>query len=356
MNRRQFSLVVLATTLRSSASWAAGGKVLMLGGSSGYMSSNEDDAALIVRDVVARSEVAIKTGFNVHSIADNKTLPGLVLALPKVSTKGGLVDIGASKIAVPLVTPPGLEFSGHGILLDKLAVCSAYHPKTKDGHLLAYDLTGKLLHDIPSGGKHPHEMHLFDDSEFGKVLCVANGDEPCNLAFFDLQLKLKKTFTQPKNVHQKLRHFVITPSGQFGVAGLVEGTNEQNAIPKAGQFVFFSRSKNEWAVTNMESVAPEMARVQGSFLSIVASQNLAALTDPVANALFFWDFANGKFVRHFQFAGAQAAIYSSKSNEFFVAATTGDLRVFDGTTAVEIEAKKDKTQIIGSHGRVVIES
>ena len=256
-------------------------------------------------------------------------------SLHKVNIANGtllsIVDSGA-----------GRHFYGHGCYASDGSVLYVTENDYKSGRgiITVRDAASlKTLHEFPSYGIGPHELHFLPD---GKTLVVANGgiethpsrpreklnlgDMQPSLVYIDaISGKLIDEYRTP-NSQLSIRHLDVNRDGIVGIAMQYEGDPKNRVSLIAThkgerQLQLFDVEDYQWNLLQHYCGSVTFAN-----LSKEARLDIAAVSSPRGGRLMLCDFLGRKVLRDYSITDVCGVAYSDEKRAFI--ATTGSGKIY----------------------------
>ncbi|MBU0656804.1 MAG: DUF1513 domain-containing protein [Gammaproteobacteria bacterium] len=339
MNRRQFLLLATAGAIGS----ALGVSTLMkraVAATPQHLFSATDNPAgghfltrLDISNGQMQSVAVPMRGHAVLPLADGKVLMfGRRPAFESVA-----VEFGEGS-TTPIKAEAGRHFDGHGCLSANGDVLftseNAYDAKR--GVLGIRDSkTFQHLGEYDTHGLDPHDIHLMPD---GKTLVVANGGieqhpdfgrrklnldtmQP-SLVYLDAATGQKIDEYRLPDHHLSIRHLLVTPTGDVGVALQYEGDLYRT---QPASLVAWQASGSDLKLLDIsrEAIAPFNGYMAD--LAYDAAQDILAVTSPRGHHVTFWSVREQRFLHATPLPEPSGIAFQPEQGAFLVSDASGNL-------------------------------
>lgn len=339
MNRRQFLLLATAGTIGS----AIGASALMkyaVAAPPHYLYSASDNPAgghFLTRLEIGSGELSSQAvpvrGHAVLPLADGRVL----MFGRRPAFESVVVDFMEGRV-IPVKATAGRHFDGHGRLSADGSVLftteNAYDEKR--GVLGIRDSkTFQHLGEYDTHGLDPHDIHLMPD---GKTLVVANGGIEQHPDFGRRKLNLDTM--QPSLVyldaatgkkideyrlpdHQlSIRHLLVTPDGDVGVALQYEGNLYRK---QPASLVAWQVHGKELELLNIKAQAITPFNGYMADLAYDPQQDILAVTSPRGNHVTFWSVRKQQFLHATPLPEPSGIAFLPEQGAFLVSDATGNI-------------------------------
>ncbi len=248
-----------------------------------------------------------------------------------------VVDFGKGS-GIPIKTTVGRHFNGHGCLSASRDVLftteNAYDEKR--GVLSIRDSqTFQHIGEYDTHGLDPHDVHLMPD---GKTLVVANGGIEQHPDFGRRKLNLDTM--QPSLVyleaesgrkideyrlpdhHLSIRHLLVTPQGDVGVALQYEGDLYRQ---QPASLVAWQANGNDLKLLNISHAAIAPFNGYMADLAYDPVQDILAVTSPRGNHVTFWSVREQRFLHATSLPEPSGIAFLPEQGSFLVSDATGSI-------------------------------
>jgi len=300
----------------------------------------------------------IKTAFFPHGMSPHPKHPHRLMLFQKIGKGCCEVDLRTGKVLRTVSTSEGYKFYGHGayspdgrhFYCTETATDDAYR-----GLLNVRDSAShKVLGEMPTGGKEPHDCILIDR---GKTLVVTNGGGHVDNDGFG---SVTYVNTATRQVEHTLRftdatinagHLWLTSKGHLAVVSAPR-TGLDIKDPKVhGALSFFTPGVDKQPRTIGE---PVLSKMRGETLSVVIHEPsmVVGATNPEGNLLTFWDFTTGRLLKSYtNLVGPRGITVTLDQKYFVVSYDHAALLMLIDAKTLEPVAKQgvSKSWMTGSH-------
>lgn len=243
-----------------------------------------------ILDVQAGETASIDLPLFGHIVNQNPKHLTQAVTFEKWGSQGALIDIKDQKILSLIDAKTNAIFFGHSTFSPdgNILVCTEQDKDGTKGTLVLREMSNfKIVGELPSYGRSPHECRSFDG---GKTIVVANtgaGQETANVSWVDYQSgKLLRKVAFPAN-RALFSHLDISYDGWMCVSAGSISDDEHSRPHKL--IVFISpEGKVFWPHIPKEL----KKRIKGEALSIafLGRSGFAAVTVPLTNLLLIMDY------------------------------------------------------------------
>jgi len=200
-------------------------------------------------------------------------------------------------------------------------------------------ITFQHLGEFPSYGIGPHDIQLMPD---GKTLVIANGGIRTHPDFGRRKLNLNSMcpslvyidsesgkklgqYTLP-DPQLSIRHLLITPSGDVGVALQYQGKR----LPAS----LVAWQKQGQALKLLDTPATVIRALNGYMadLAFAPTSNILLATSPRGNQIMVWDTNNERYLKNIPVTEPSGVFFLEQENSFVISNSAGKIMALDAET------------------------
>lgn len=199
--------------------------------------------------------------------------------------------------------------------------------------------TFKYLGEFPSYGIGPHDIQLMPD---GKTLVIANGGIQTHPDFGRRKLNLKTMrpslvyidaesgeklgqYTLPDS-QLSIRHLLITPSGDVGVALQYQGKRLPTSL------VAWQKQGQDLRLLKAPTTVIRVLNGYMADLAFSPTSNILLATSPRGNQVMVWDVNNGRYLKNIPVTEPSGVFFLEQENSFVISNSAGKILALDAET------------------------
>jgi hypothetical protein len=300
-----------------------------------------------------------------HVVVQNPLRPNIAIVTSRYANICSLIDLSKRKIIKTISSSPDYLFFGHAVFSSdgRFLITSENQNKLNYGALVFRDLDKdlKVVREIPTGGRFPHDCHFLDD---GKTIVVANQH---GLYMKDLYIKAPgSTEWIPERVG--CVSYIDSLSGKIIrqiECGTLELAPVHFSIGDNGILVCIGKSKRYTGLSasfvrvvlpdghyeDLPVPSSQKHLFIGESLSSAIYQDTVAVTLPKSKTLWFWNYKKKEFLKVMTFKNkVKGVTLTDDKKHFLLAGTMKETLMVDSKT-LEIDSKVKSFPVsgIGSH-------
>jgi len=285
---------------------------------------------------------SVKTSFRGHDVLPHPTFANrAILFGRRPEMRCCEVDFNTLKTR-EILASSARHFYGHGCY----SVDHQYLFTTENDFNQARGVIGirdastfKQLGEFASYGTGPHDIQLMPD---GKTLVIANGGIQTHpdygrrklnlstmhpsLVYIDASSGKKLAEYRLPNQHLSIRHLLVTPSGDVGIALQYQGNHRQKTAPSLLAWQKYGQPLNLLAKN------PSVFKPMKGYMADLAyshTSNILLATSPRGNQLTLWDMKDQRHLKNISVAEPSGVFFNEAEDSFVVSNSTGQILKLD---------------------------
>ena len=344
MTRRNFLKFVSLGCLSSQLSLLTGcthkkfynpDQDILLGGGR-FKQNDEIRHILTIINLQQNETELVEMNYLPHGIIIDPNDKKRLLTFEKNGANAAVIDLNSHTESAGIPIGDNKIFSGHSVFNKSgdILYCTEIDLNNRKGRITVRDGSNfKLIDEISSFGKNPHQCQLINDDQTLVVSNAGNNDD-------DSQASITYIDVQNKNLIERITlsdttidagHFSITKDGDLIVSSAPKEADKTGGV---------SIRNDQQAITTMTQPEFIVSKLTGEALSICIDEqhNIAAVTHPYANMISFWSIDKKELIKAMSVPEPRGITLSLDENHFIVSYGTNTSSILISTKGLTADA------------------
>jgi uncharacterized protein len=288
---------------------------IILGGGL-FKQNDEIHHVLAIVNLLQRKHQLIELDFLPHGIIIDPNDKTRLITFEKNGVNAAVVDLNSHTESTKIQTDDNKIFSGHGTFSKSgdVLYCAEVDLNNRKGRITVRDGNDfKLMDEISTFGKNPHQCRLIDNDQ---TLIVSNTgsdseNSPASITYINVQNKnLLERITLP-DATIDAGHFALAKDGSLIISSAPKQADETGGV---------SIRSNAQPIITMTEPRVIFNKLSGEALSISIDErhNIAAVTHPAANLVTFWSIDKKELFKAMSVPNPRGITLSLDNNHFIL--------------------------------------